>query len=101
MSHEQKISRQNPGLIIGVLDDSVSMSDNLPGTSDPKYKWVERYFSIILELLLTRCTEAGPNGAVIKPRYYIHVIKYGSTTQLWGNQEMDIESGLEGQVSVS
>ena len=44
MSYEKKISRQNPGLIVGVLDDSGSMQDNLPGTSDPKYKWVERYW---------------------------------------------------------
>jgi hypothetical protein len=95
MSYEKKISRQNPGLIIGVLDDSGSMSDRLPGTSDPKYKWVERYWGIILEMLLARSTEAGLNGAVIKPRYYTHVIKYGSTTQLWGNPEMDIESAVK------
>ena len=35
MAYEQKISRAKPGLIGLVLDDSGSMADNLPGTSDP------------------------------------------------------------------
>lgn len=95
MSYEKKISCGNPGLILGVLDDSGSMSDKLPGTSDPKYKWVERYWGIILKLLLALSTDMGGNGPIIKPRYYTHVIKYGSTTQLWGNPEMDIESAVK------
>lgn len=95
MSYEKKISRQNPGLIVGVLDDSGSMQDNLPGTSDPKYKWVERYWGIILNELLSRSSEVKGEGVVIKPRYYVHIIKYGSNTQLWGSPQMDIQAAVE------
>ena len=95
MSYERKISRANPGLIVFVLDDSGSMADKLPGTSDSKYQWVERYVGIILEELLSRCSEVKGDGVVIKPRYYLYVIKYGSDTELWGDGEMDIEAAVE------
>ena len=90
MSYEKMISRANPGLIALVLDDSASMADDLPGTSDPKYKWVERYCGIILNDLLERSSDVKGDDVVVKPRYYIHVIKYGSTPELWGSQEMAI-----------
>ena len=92
MSYEKKISRANPGLITMVLDDSGSMSDNLPGTTDPKFKWVERYAGIIFKEQLSRSTEVKGNGTVIKPRYFIHTIAYGSSPQLWGEEAMDIEA---------
>jgi len=95
MAYEQKISREKPGLIVMILDDSGSMTDNLPGTSDPKYQWVERYCGIILNELLNRSSEVKGNGVVIKPRYYLHVIKYGSQTRLWGQPGMDIQSAVE------
>jgi len=95
MSYEKKISRQYPGLIVCILDDSGSMSDKLPGTSDAKYKWVERYMGIILDLLLDRSSEVRGNDVDIKPRYYVHVIKYGSATQLWGKPHMDIEAAVQ------
>jgi hypothetical protein len=95
MPYEKMISRANPGLIAMVLDDSASMGENLPGTSDPKYKWVERYCGIFFNDLLERSSEVKGDDVVIKPRYYIHVIKYGSTPELWGTQEMDIQTAVE------
>lgn len=95
MSYDQKISRVKPGLIGLVLDDSGSMVDKLPGTSDPKYQWVERYVGIIFEELLSRCSEVRGAGVEIKPRYYLYVLKYGSDTNVWGNGEMDIEAAVE------
>jgi len=95
MSYEQKISQKKPGLIGLVLDDSLSMDDPLPGTSDPKYKWVERYVGIIFDKLLSMSSEVKGTGAVIKPRYYLYVLKYGTDTEIWGNGEMDIETALK------
>lgn len=95
MNYEKMISRTNPGLIVLVLDDSASMADDLLGTSDPKHKWVERYCGIIFNDLLERSSDVKGNDVVVKPRYYIHVIKYGSTPELWGNQEMDIQTAVE------
>jgi len=95
MSYEQKISQAKPGLIGLVLDDSGSMGDNLPGTSNPKFQWVERYFGIILDELLSRSSEVKGTGVVIKPRYYLYVLKYGSDTEIWGNGEMNIEAAVE------
>jgi len=95
MAYEKKISRQNPGLIVGVFDDSGSMTEKLPGTSDPKYKWVERYWSIILNMLLSLSTDMRGSDPVIKPRYYIYIIEYGSTAKVWGGGEMDIEAAVK------
>lgn len=95
MPYDKKISRQNPGLILFVLDDSGSMASNLSGTSDPKYQWVERYFGIILKELLARSTEVKGNGIVVKPRYLVYVLLYGSTQKVWGNGELDIQAAVE------
>jgi Mg-chelatase subunit ChlD len=95
MPYEKKISRQYPGLIVAILDDSGSMSDNLPGTSDRKYKWVERYMGIIFNELLTRSSEVKQDAVVIKPRYYVHVITYGSGAHVWGSPHMDIETAVK------
>ena len=93
--YEKKISRANPGLIAFCLDDSGSMQDNLPGTTDPKFRWVARYLAIILMELLARSTEVKADSVVIKPRYYVHVLLYGSKPKLWGNETMDIEAAVE------
>ena len=95
MAYEKKISRQYPGLIVAVLDDSGSMGDKMAGTSDPRYKWVERYFGHILDELLARSTEVQSGEAVVKPRYYLRIIPYGSKPQLWGEPEMDIKATVE------
>ena len=94
MSYEKKISQQYPGLIALALDDSGSMRDHLPGTSNPKYEWVERYTGIILDLLLERSSEVRGDEVKIKPRYYQHITKYGSTTRLWNESHMDIETTI-------
>jgi hypothetical protein len=91
MPYEQLVSRARPGLIGMVLDDSLSMQEDLLGTSTPKFKYVERYVGIFLEELLGRSTEG--NGKV-KPRYYLHVTKYGSSTEVWGDPMMDIEAAI-------
>jgi hypothetical protein len=95
MAYEQAASRLRPILILFLLDDSASMSGCLAGTSDPKYAWVERYVGLILHELLKRSTEMKGDQPFIKPRYFIHVIKYGSTTELWGTPEMDIETAVK------
>lgn len=95
MPNEKKISCQFPGLIVMVIDDSGSMDDKLAGTSDAKYKWVERYTGHIFDELLARSSDVKGNGVVIKPRYYVIVIKYGGSTQLWGSPGMDIKTAVE------
>jgi len=94
MAYEKKISQQFPGLILLGLDDSGSMRENLPGTSNPKYEWVERYTGIILDQLLERSSEVQGDNIKIKPRYFLHVTKYGSTTHLWNEPHMDIETTI-------
>ncbi|OQY98221.1 MAG: hypothetical protein B6D36_17885 [Planctomycetes bacterium UTPLA1] len=93
--YEKKISRQNPGLIVALLDGSGSTADCLPGTSDAKCQWIERLFGIIFKELLARSTDVKGETIVIKPRYYVYVIPYGETPRAWGSGEMDIESALE------
>ena len=95
MSYEQKISQTKPGFIGIVVDDSLSTADNLAGTSDPRFQWIERYVGIILQLLLSRSSEVKGDGVVIKPRYYLTVVKYGSAPELWGSPEMDIQTAAE------
>ena len=95
MSYEQKTSRAKPGLIGLVLDDSSSMAENLLGTGDPKYQWVERYVGIIFDELLSRSSDVKGADVVVKPRYYVYVLKYGSGTEVWGNGEMDIKEAVE------
>lgn len=95
MSYEQKISQTKPGLVGLIVDDSGSAADNLAGTSNPRFEWIMRYVGIILQLLLSRSSEVKGDGVVIKPRYYLTVVKYGSTPELWGTPEMDIQTAAE------
>jgi hypothetical protein len=95
MSFEKKISRQYPGLICLVLDDSASMGENLPGTTDPKCKWNERYAGILAKELLSRSSEAKNGAIIVKPRYYLHTIVYGSKPEIWGTPCMDIEAFVQ------
>ena len=95
MAYERKVSRKYPGLIVLLLDDSGSEKDKLEGTADPKFRWVERYTGIILKQLLDRSTDVKGDGVVIKPRYYLYVVEYGSSPQVWGDGEMDIEAVVE------
>ncbi len=95
MPYEQKISRQKPGLVVAVLDDSPSMKETLTGTSDARYLWVSRLFGIILKELLARSTDMKGNGVVIKPRYHLLVIRYGSYPEVWGGEILNIEKAVE------
>ena len=95
MPDERKVERAHPALITMLLDDSGSMSTNMTGTSDARYQWVERYSGIILKELLARCVEVSGEKPTVKPRYYLDVIKYGSSVETWqngsaGNEELDI-----------
>jgi len=95
MPYEKKISRQCPSLIALVLDESKSMGDMLPGTSDSKFSWVERLAGINLREALERSTEIGPNGVTIKSRYYFSLLKYGTSPELWGEPIMSVEQFVE------
>ncbi|MFA7281368.1 MAG: hypothetical protein WC100_14890 [Sterolibacterium sp.] len=95
MPYDKKVSRAEPGLICLALDDSGSQGDKLPGTSDPKYQWVERYVGIILKELLSRSTDSNGDRVRIKPRYHIHTIIYGSHPSVWGQGVMDIQATVE------
>ena len=95
MSYEKKISRQNPGLISLLLDDSLSMSEYLSGTTDKKFEWVLRYLAIIFKELLARSSEMSAESIVVKARYYLNVIIYGGGAALWGDECMDIESAVQ------
>jgi len=95
MAHEQKISQAKPALVGLLVDDSGSTADDLVGTSNPRFEWIERYFGIILQLLLSFSSDVKGDGLVIKPRYYLTVVKYGSDPELWGSPEMDIETAVE------
>jgi hypothetical protein len=95
MAYEKKISRAKPGLIVLALDDSGSMGDNLQGTTDQKFKWVERYDGIILKELLARSTEVSGDGVAVKPRYFVYVLAYGSNPRPWEGKELDIEKVVQ------
>ncbi len=94
--YEKLIQRREPGLIVMVLDDSGSMADNLRGTTDPKYLWVERYTGQILHELLVRSTELQDDTTIVKPRYYLHVILYGRGPQVWPDEKTIQHAGLDG-----
>ncbi len=95
MPYEKKISRAEPGLVVMLLDDSGSMADNLPGTSDRKYLWNERYFGYVAKELLSRSTEMSGDQIRVKPRYFMTIYIYGSVPQLWKGEAMDIQSCVE------
>ena len=97
MSYERKVERAHPALIAMILDDSGSMSTNMTGTSDARYQWVERYSGIILKELLARCVEVSGEKPTVKPRYYLDVIKYGSSVETWQNGAEGNEEPQGGQ----
>lgn len=93
--YEQMIKVLCPGLIVFLIDDSGSMADNLPGTSDAKCQWTERLFGIDLKELLARSTQLKGDEVAIKPRYYVLVILYGDRIKIWGDGIMDIATAVE------
>ena len=95
MPYAKKVSRALPGLIVLILDDSGSMGWDLPGTSDKRYVWVERYTQHILKELLARSTETQGDSVLVKPRYYLQAVIYGSDAKLWSPEILDIEKAIE------
>jgi uncharacterized protein YegL len=88
--YKKKVERAHPSLITMILDDSGSMAGSMNGTTDARCDWVERYSGIILKELLARSTEVAGESHKIKARYYLDVIKYGSSVETWSDEELDI-----------
>ena len=93
--YEKKISRANPGLVVFLLDDSGSMADNLPGTTDPKWQWNERLFGVTTHDLLSRCNDLHGKDLRIKDRYYTYNVIYGSHPEAWEGGLMDVKTTIE------
>jgi hypothetical protein len=94
MAYNRKVERAHPELIMMVLDDSGSMSLNMPGGSDTRAQWVERYAGIILKELLARSTEMQGDQPVVKARYFLDVIMYGSQAKVWNNNAEELDIGV-------
>jgi hypothetical protein len=90
MPYDRNVERSHPTLIQMILDDSGSMKLPMPGSPKPRHEWVETYAAMILTELLARCTELMASGPVIRPRYFLDVIKYGSHPEPWSTEELDI-----------
>src|SRR6185436_19625731 len=90
MAYERKVERAHPTLIQMVMDDSGSMAGPMPGSGDPRFEWVERYGGTILTELLYRSTEMSGGNPVVRPRYYLDILKYGSVVEPWSSEELDI-----------
>ena len=93
--YEKKASRAHPVLAVFVIDESGSMGDCLPGSSDKKCTWTERYAGILFKDLLERCTSVNGDSVTVKSRYHILVIRYGGRAEVWGDGIMDIEAAIE------
>lgn len=93
--YEKKVSVAQPTAILCLLDDSGSMADALFGTSDPKFKWNERYFGLSLKELLNRCMGTRNGAPIIKRRYYLGVTIYGSQPRPWGPEIMAIDEAVD------
>ena len=85
MPYERKISRKNPGCILFCPDNSSSMQSLLDGTNDPRCMWTERYVGLFLQELLSRSSELSGDDLVVKARYYLSIIMYGSHPVRWGD----------------
>ena len=90
MPHDKQVSRTNPNLIQMILDDSGSMQTLMPASNKTRYQWVETHAGTILTELLARSTVLAASGPVIKPRYFLDVIKYGTNAEPWSSEELDI-----------
>lgn len=90
MPYERKVERAHPTLIQMIMDDSGSMAGLMTGTSDMRFQWVERYAGNILTELLYRSTEMASGNPVVRARYYVDVLKYGTVVEPWSSEELDI-----------
>jgi len=94
-TYKKQVCVALPCLIFLVIDDSGSMADRLIGTNDPRFLYVERLIGSVLKQLLDRCTELRGDTVQIRPRYFLHVIVYGSDPRVWGDGLMDIQQVVE------
>jgi hypothetical protein len=90
MPYEKQVQRAHPNLIQMILDDSGSMDKVMPGSNKTRYQWVETYAGTILTELLARSTDLPASGPVVRPRYFLDVIKYGTNAETWSAEELDI-----------
>ncbi len=90
MPYERKVERAHPTLIQMIMDDSGSMAGVMYGSGDARFKWVEKYGGQILTELLYRSTEMSGGNPVVRPRYYLDIVKYGTVVQPWNTEELDI-----------
>lgn len=76
MSHERRIDRLNPGLIVFLLDQSESMDALLPGSTVPKARAVTDQINRLIYELILRSVKSPREP----PRPYFHtaVIGYGT-----------------------
>src|SRR5947209_1815574 len=81
--YNRRIEQARPGLIVMILDDSASMEDPIAGTSDQRYKWVERYTMYIFRELLARSTVMTGGMTAVKPRYFVYTLIYGTSSKTW------------------
>jgi len=92
MPYQKLVQRAQPALIQMILDDSASMKIEMPGTSKTRYELVEQHAGVLLTELIARSTHFEANGPVVRPRYFLDVIKYGSRVEHWSASELDIDA---------
>lgn len=87
--YQQPVDIVHPALVQLILDDSASM-EGLLSNGDPRYLWLEHLACSILTELLARSTSLRGGLPVVRPLYYLDVIRYGSTAETWSTSELDI-----------
>jgi hypothetical protein len=79
-----------PAVIQMILDDSGSMTSPMAATSDRRYAWLETCAAQMLSEFLARSVVLTNGEVAVRPRYFLDVIKYGSTVDPWSVSELDI-----------
>ncbi|MEI2714765.1 MAG: vWA domain-containing protein [Nocardioides sp.] len=81
MSHEQRIDRANPALIVILVDQSDSMKMGIAGTNDPKASVVAEQLNSLLYELVLRCVKTPREPP--RPYFFVEVVGYqgGSGTE--------------------
>ena len=92
MPYQKLVQRAQPALIQMILDDSASMKTEMPGTNKTRFELVEKHAGVLLTELIARSTHFEASGPVVRPRYFLDVIKYGSRVEHWSTSELDIDA---------
>ncbi len=74
MAYEKQIGSDNPGCIIILVDQSLSMTESYGKETDEKQHVATRAVNSVIEELVTSCTD----GEEIKDRCHVSVIGYGT-----------------------